>query len=60
MFGSVIDEINQMCCEGVANEDSSTNKYPPLTATIPTSGNVTLILSGGGGEGTIGVRIRIG
>ena len=60
MFGSVIDEINQVCCEGVANEDFSTNKFPPFTATIPTSGNVTLVLSGGGGGVGAGVRIRFG
>jgi len=59
MFGSVIDEINQVCCEGVANEDSSTNKYPPLTATIPLGPKITIILSGGGGEGSVGIRIRI-
>ena len=60
MFGNIIEEVNSECCEGIADEDLSTNKIPPIMAVIPTSGRITVIIDGGGGGGSIGVRIRIG
>jgi hypothetical protein len=60
MFGNIIEEVNSACCESIADEDLSTNKIPPLCATIPTSGKVTLVIEGGGGSGTITIFIRIG
>ena len=62
MFGNVIEEVNQMCLADDISIDGSINKMPlpPLTATIPTSPRITLVLDGGGGGGGVGVRIRIG
>ena len=59
MFGNIISEVNASSLECV-EEDFSINKFPPITATIPTSPRITVVLDGGGGGGGVGVRIRIG